>query len=141
MAQVWSSRSRREEAHSKKSEIRQRLLTSSPAKERNAYARLEKLGAQLETGMKNAAKSAGVPVTLNRCGSMFCMYFTNGPVWSVADAMKSDRDRFKKYFHGMLDKGVYVAPSQFEAGFISTAHTPADIEQTVRSASKVLRGM
>ena len=133
--------SRREEAHSKKSEIRQRLLTSSPAKERNAYARLEKLGAQLETGMKNAAKSAGVPVTLNRCGSMFCMYFTNGPVWSVADAMKSDRDRFKKYFHGMLDKGVYVAPSQFEAGFISTAHTPADIEQTVRSASKVLRGM
>ena len=133
--------SRREEAHSKKPEIRQRLLTSSLAKERNAYARLEKLGAQLETGMKNAAKSAGVPVTLNRCGSMFCVYFTNGPVWSVADAMKSDRDRFKKYFHGMLDKGVYVAPSQFEAGFISTAHTPADIEQTVRSASKVLRGM
>ena len=133
--------SRREEAHSKKPEIRQRLLTSSLAKERNAYARLEKLGAQLETGMKNAAKSAGVPVTLNRCGSMFCVYFTNGPVWSVADAMKSDRDRFKKYFHGMLDKGVYVAPSQFEAGFISTAHTPADIEQTVRSASKVLRGL
>jgi len=107
----------------------------------NAYPRLEKLGAQLETGMKDAAKSAGVPVTFNRCGSMFCGYFANGPVWSLADAMKSDRDRFKKYFHGMLDKGIYLAPSQFEAGFISTAHTPADIEQTVRAAAKVLRSL
>ena len=72
---------------------------------------------------------------------MFCGYFTNGPVWSVADAMKSDRDRFKKYFHGMLNKGIYLAPSQFEAGFISTAHTTADIEQTVTAAAKVLRGL
>jgi glutamate-1-semialdehyde 2,1-aminomutase len=53
--------------------------------------------------------------------------------------LKSDRERFKKYFHGMLDQGVYLAPSQFEAGFISTAHSPADIEQTIRSAAKVLR--
>jgi len=107
----------------------------------NAYARLEQLGTQLETGLKEAAKSAGAPVTFNRCGSMFCAYFSGQPVWSLADAMKSGRDRFKKYFHGMLNEGVYLAPSQFEAGFISTAHTLADIEQTVRAAAKVLRGL
>ena len=106
--------------------------------EMNAYSRLERLGAQLEAGMKNAAKSAGVPVTFNRCGSMFCGYFTGGPVWNLADAMKSDRERFKKYFHGMLEAGVYLAPSQFEAGFISTAHSEADIEKTVRAAAKVM---
>jgi glutamate-1-semialdehyde 2,1-aminomutase len=91
--------------------------------------------------MKDAAKSADVPVTFNRCGSMFCAYFTGGPVWSLADAMKSDRERFKKYFHGMLAEGIYLAPSQFEAGFVSTAHSPADIEKTVSAATKVLRGL
>ena len=70
---------------------------------------------------------------------MFCGYFTSEPVWNLADAMKSDREKFKKYFHGMLEAGVYLAPSQFEAGFISTAHTPADIEKTVQAAAKVLR--
>ena len=91
--------------------------------------------------MKEAARSAGVPVTFNRCGSMFCAYFADGPIWSLVEAMKSDRDCFKKYFHGMLNEGIYLAPSQFEAGFISTAHTSADIERTVRAAAKVLRGL
>jgi glutamate-1-semialdehyde 2,1-aminomutase len=104
----------------------------------DVYSRLEKLGTQLETGMKDAAKSAGVPVQFNRCGSMFCAYFTDRPVWSLADAMKSDRARFAKFFHGMLAEGFYLAPSQFEAGFISTAHTAADIEQTIKAAAKVL---
>jgi glutamate-1-semialdehyde 2,1-aminomutase len=105
----------------------------------NAYEQLEQLGAQLEAGMRDAAKSAGVPVTFNRCGSMFCGYFTDQPVHNLADAMKSDRERFKKFFHGMLNEGVYFAPSQFEAGFISTAHTPADVEETVSAAAKVMR--
>jgi glutamate-1-semialdehyde 2,1-aminomutase len=70
---------------------------------------------------------------------MFCSYFTSGPVHNVADAMHSDRERFKKFFHGMLDAGIYLAPSQFEAGFISTAHTAADIERTVTAAATVLR--
>jgi glutamate-1-semialdehyde 2,1-aminomutase len=107
----------------------------------NAYAQLEQLGAQLEAGMKDATKSAKIPVTFNRCGSMFCGYFTGGPVWNLADAMKSDRERFKKFFHGMLAEGIYLAPSQFEAGFISTAHTAADIGRTVKAAAKVLRGL
>ena len=91
--------------------------------------------------MRDAAKSAGVPVTFNRCGSMFCGYFTSEPVWNLADAMKADRERFKKFFHGMLDAGVYLAPSQFEAGFISTAHRVAEIEQTVETAAKVMKGL
>jgi glutamate-1-semialdehyde 2,1-aminomutase len=105
----------------------------------NAYQLLEESGAQLEAGLTAAAKSANLPVQFNRCGSMFCGYFTAAPVHNVADAMRSDRERFKKFFHGMLAAGIYLAPSQFETGFISTAHTAADIETTVRVASTVFR--
>jgi glutamate-1-semialdehyde 2,1-aminomutase len=105
------------------------------------YARLEQLGAALEAGMREAAKSAGVPVTFNRCGSMFCGYFTSEPVHNLSDAMKSDRERFKRFFHGMLDAGVYLAPSQFEAGFISLAHSEEDIEQTAKAAAKVMKSI
>src|SRR6185295_1573680 len=89
--------SRREEALTENQGIEMSLLTSAATENTNAYARLEQLGAQLEAGMKDAAKSAGVPVTFNRCGSMFCGYFTSEPVHNVADAMKSDRERFKKF--------------------------------------------
>jgi glutamate-1-semialdehyde 2,1-aminomutase len=104
---------------------------------RDAYTKLEESGAALESGMKNAAKSAGVPVQFNRIGSMFCGYFTEQPVHNLADAMKSNRERFAKYFHGMLEQGIYIAPSQFEAGFISTAHTSQDIENTIIAARAV----
>ncbi len=105
----------------------------------DAYARLESLGAALEAGLKEAAEAAGIPVRFNRCGSMFCAYFTAQPVWNLGDAMTSDRERFKRYFHGMLEQGVYLAPSQFEAGFLSTAHSEQDIEKTVRAAARVLK--
>jgi len=104
-----------------------------------AYCLLEERAEQLEAGLKDAAKSAGVPLRFNGCGSMFCGYFTGEPVWNLADAMRSDRERFKRFFHGMLDAGVYLAPSQFEAGFISTAHSAEDIEKTVRAAAAVLK--
>jgi glutamate-1-semialdehyde 2,1-aminomutase len=104
-----------------------------------AYCRLKELGEQLEGGLRDAAKSANVPMQINACGSMFCGYFTGEPVHNLADAMKSDRARFAKFFHGMLEQGIYLAPSQFEAGFISTAHTAADLEKTISSAAKVLR--
>jgi glutamate-1-semialdehyde 2,1-aminomutase len=105
----------------------------------DAYGQLEELGEQLEAGMKAAAKSAGVAMQFNVCGSMFCGYFTKEPVHNVADAMKSDREKFKRFFQGMLAGGIYLAPSQFEAGFLSTAHTAVDIEKTVRAAANVLR--
>lgn len=105
----------------------------------DVYTRLEKLGARLESGMTAAARAANVPVQFQRIGSMFCAYFTDQPVHNVADAMRSDRARFAKYFHGLLAKGVYIAPSQFEAGFISAAHTEEDIDQTVAAALKVMK--
>ena len=91
--------------------------------------------------MREAAKSAGIPIAFNRCASMFCVYFTSEPVWNLADAMEADRARFKKFFNGMLDAGVYLAPSQFEAGFMSTAHSEADIEKTVSAAAQVMKSL
>jgi glutamate-1-semialdehyde 2,1-aminomutase len=105
----------------------------------NAHERLEDRGARLEEGMKAAAREAGVPVTFQRCGSMFCGYFGGHTVRNLDDAMRCDRERFAKYFHGMLDEGIYLAPSQFEAGFISTAHSDEDIERTVTAAARVLK--
>ena len=107
--------------------------------ENDCYTKLEQLGQQLESGMQDAARSAGIPVRFNRVGAMFCAYFTDQPVRNLADAMKSDRERFAKYFRGMLEQGVFLAPSQFEAGFLSTAHTEADIETTIRAAQTVLK--
>ena len=72
---------------------------------------------------------------------MFCAYFTDRPVHNLAEAMQSDRERFKRFFHGMLAQGVYIAPSQFEAGFISTAHRPEDVESSVKAAQTVLRAI
>ena len=129
--------SRREEAHAEVGAEREKGRKG--AGEKGAYLRLEQLGAQLEAGMRDAAKSANIPVTFNRCGSMFCGYFTSEPVHNLADAMKSDRERFKKFFHGMLDAGVYLAPSQFEAGFISTAHREVDLEKTLNAAAAVMK--
>jgi glutamate-1-semialdehyde 2,1-aminomutase len=103
------------------------------------YARLENLGQQLEAGMRQAAKTAGVAVNFVRIGSLFCGYFTDSEVHDLQDAMRSDRERFSKFFQGMLREGIYLAPSQFEAGFISTAHSEADIEDTVAAAAKVFK--
>jgi len=105
----------------------------------DAYSKLEVLGAQLESEMKQVAKAAGIPVQFHRCGSMFCGYFTDEPVHNLADALRSDRERFKKYFHGMLAECIYFAPSQFEAGFLSTAHMAEDIDRTTSAAAKVMR--
>jgi glutamate-1-semialdehyde 2,1-aminomutase len=111
------------------------------ARSNHVYAQLEEIGAQLEAGMKAAAKAVNVPVQFKRIGSMFCGYFTSEPVHNLADAMHSDRTKFAKYFHGMLAEGIYLAPSQFEAGFISAAHMAADIEKTVSAAAKVMKGL
>jgi glutamate-1-semialdehyde 2,1-aminomutase len=106
-----------------------------------AHSKLEELGRHLAGGMRDAAKRAGIPVQFNSCGSMFCAYFTDQPVHNLAEAMRSDRARFAKFFHGLLERGVYIAPSQFEAGFLSTAHTTEDIERTVTAAAEVFRSL
>ena len=105
----------------------------------SVYKKIDTLGQALADGLAKAAKAAGVAVQLQRIGSMSCCYFTDTPVHNMAEAMDSDRDRFGKYFHGMMAEGVYLAPSQFEAGFISAAHDEVAIGKTVGAATKVMK--
>ena len=105
------------------------------------HDQLETMGALLETGLNAAAEKSGLPVITQRAGSMSCLFFTDQPVHNLADAMKADRERFKKYFHGMLAEGVYLAPSAFEAAFLSAAHTKADIDATIEAAEKVMASL
>ncbi len=98
----------------------------------NVFDKLEKLGGQLELAVRPSLAKHKIEATFYRYGSMFCLFFTKGPVRTLDDAMTSDRNRFKRFFHYLLDHGVYIAPSQFETGFISAAHTTEDIAQTAR---------
>ena len=107
----------------------------------DVYQRLESLGSELEAGMRAAAAGARVPVQFNRIGSMFCAYFCNQPVHDLTGALQSDRARFARFFHSMLNSGVYLAPSQFEAGFLSTAHTEEDLEHTLKAARQALASL
>lgn len=92
------------------------------------YEKLEYLGAQTEEALRSAANSAGVPVTINRVGSMFTTFFTDHQVTTWTEAAASDTSSYAQYFHGLLARGVYCAPSQFEAAFVSLAHSAADLE-------------
>lgn len=105
----------------------------------DGFAKLETLGAQLEVATREALKRHNIPSTFYRYGSMFCLFFTPGPVRNLTEAMTSDRERFRRFFHALLDGGVYIAPSQFETGFLSAAHTSADIEQTARAVDEALK--
>ncbi len=110
------------------------LATLGALQEGDVYTDLENKGAWLARGLKEAAAQAGVPVTVNRVGSMLTVFFTAGPVTSLAEAKKADLQAFARFFQGMLDQGVYLPPSQFEAWFVSLAHTEADLEETVAAA-------
>ncbi len=100
------------------------------------YLRLEKLSAKLVEGVSAAAKEKRVPLCANRVGSMFTWFFTEGPVTDWSSAAKSDTEAFGRFFCAMLDNGIYLPPSQFEAAFLSAAHTEKDIEQTIAAAKK-----
>jgi len=99
---------------------------------------LDKSGAQLEALARDAIKSANIDITFHRLGSMFCLFFAAAPIVDLASAQRSDLKMFSKFFHGCLKQGVYYAPSQFETGFISTAHSVGDIERTGAVAHEVL---
>ena len=105
----------------------------------NAWAQLEKLGAHFEQTMRATSAAAGKNYAFHRLGSMFCLFFTEEPVRNLDEAKKSDTAAFARFFHRCLDRGVYFAPSQFETGFISTAHTPEDIVRTAEVAAEALR--
>ncbi len=102
----------------------------------NPYPLLENATAKLVEGMSDAAREAGVVAVANRVGSMFTTFFNSGPVYDWTTASRSDREAFARFFHAMLDEGVYLAPSQFEAGFVSIAHNEEIIERTIAAGRK-----
>ena len=102
------------------------------------YARIDALSAKLVAGVLAAAKDAGVAMTANRVGSMFTWFFSPGAVHDWDTAAKSDTAAFGKFFRGMLDNGVYLPPAQYEAAFLSAAHTDADVEATIAAAKVAL---
>lgn len=104
----------------------------------NGYTRLDQLGAHFETGLRALLSTKGVPHRLNRVGSMFCLFFTDRDIVNVADVMTQDLAFFKKFFWGCLEKGIYLAPSPYETGFISLAHTEADLDDTLSVFDEVL---
>jgi glutamate-1-semialdehyde 2,1-aminomutase len=114
------------------------LATLKRLQTENPFSRLEKLGERLERGLVDAGSKAGVPVRVNRVGSMFTLFFTDREVFDFDSAKTSDTQRFNRFFHSMIEQGIYWPPSQFEAAFISAAHTETDIDRTVAAASKAL---
>lgn len=117
------------------------LATLKLLQKEGVYEQLEERSARLAEGLRQAAAAAGVTTCLQRVGSMFCSYFQAGPVHSFADAKASDTGAFATFFGRMLDNGVNLAPSQFEAGFVSLAHTVEDIDRTVEAAHRSMKGL
>ncbi len=109
--------------------------------EPGVYERLERLGARLEKGLHAACVEHGAAVTLSRIGSIFGMFFNPGPIRNLADVRRSDAKAYAAFFHAMLDRGVYLAPSAFEVGFVSLAHSRADIDDTIAAAGDALGSM
>jgi glutamate-1-semialdehyde 2,1-aminomutase len=117
------------------------IETLKQLKARGVYKKLEEKSAALAKGIGDAAKKAGLPLTQTRVGSMLGAFFTSGPVVDWNTAKRSDAKRYGQFFHKMLEQGVYLAPSQFEAAFLSTAHSTRDIEYTVKAAHSAMKSL
>lgn len=115
------------------------LETLRILQEENAYEELERKGDCLREAMLEEINRRGYPVSLNQVGSMSCLFFTEGLVKNYEDAKRSDTRRYARFFHAMLQRGVYLAPSQFEAAFLSLAHTDKDIEKTTKAFQKAMK--
>jgi glutamate-1-semialdehyde 2,1-aminomutase len=114
-------------------------LTCGKATLSGNYALLDQRGHALVDGLRNLARRNNVPVQTQQIGSMICLFFTNRPVHNLDDAKTSDTQRFGRFFHAMLTQGVYFPPSQFETAFLSTEHSEANIEATLRAAAKAFK--
>ena len=117
------------------------IATLKLLQEEGFYQQIEEKSAYLEAGLREAACECAQPTCLVRVGGMFCTYFQAGPVHSFADAAKSDTAAFGKFFRTLLEQGVNIAPSQFEAGFMSIAHTQADLDRTIEAARMAFRAV
>jgi glutamate-1-semialdehyde 2,1-aminomutase len=116
------------------------LATLRELQDPAVYQALEEKGDWLANGLAEAARRQGVAVTINRVGSMLTLFFTKQPVRNLEEAKQADLGRFRQFFQGMLAAGVYLPPSQFEAWFVSRAHTRKDLEHTVAAAARVWGG-
>ncbi len=105
------------------------------------YRHLAKLGAELAAGLADAARAAGVPLQVNAFGSLLTPFFTNRPVRDYQDALTADTAKYARFFNGMLARGIYPPPSQFEAWFLSAAHTSGDVEKTVKAEKDVMKNL
>jgi glutamate-1-semialdehyde 2,1-aminomutase len=112
------------------------LVTLKRLRDSAIYERLERAGQRLCDEMTAAATEAGIATTTNHVGSMFTLFFNDKPVTNWTCSSNSNRELYGKYFHAMLDEGVYLAPSQFEAAFVSAAHTDAMLDKTIEAARK-----
>ena len=110
------------------------IATLKALKAANVYKRIEGLTQELVAGLRKAAEEAGAAVQINTIGSMFTVFFTNSPVTDFQSAKKSDTNRYGRFFHALLDRGVYFPPSQFETCFVSLAHSRSDIRTTIDAA-------
>jgi len=117
------------------------IATLKELKTDNFYAALEKKSERLASGLKDAAGKAGIPVSSNRVGSMLGLFFSGEKVENFDDAKTSNLELFSAYYRGMLEKGIYLAPSQFEAGFVSSAHTTRHIDDTIQAAEAVFNDL
>jgi glutamate-1-semialdehyde 2,1-aminomutase len=117
------------------------LATLASLRTAGVYERLERLGAIAEAGLTDAARKAGVPLTINRVGSMMTAFFCEGAVTDYASARRADTKRYAAFFHRMLERGVYLAPSQFEAAFVSLAHSEADLDFAAHAAAEALKSL
>ena len=117
------------------------LMTLTILKKGEIYSELEKKGSMLFSGLEKAARAVGVEVTVNRIGSIGSLFFTSGPVTDFATAKASDESLFRKYYTNMLEQGIYLAPSPYEATFLSTAHTEDVIQETIDCAAKALKSL
>jgi glutamate-1-semialdehyde 2,1-aminomutase len=117
------------------------LATLKQLRAKNLYKQLEERSAALARGVADEAKRAGIALTQTRVGSMLTSFFTQEPVVDWNSAKKADTKRYGLFFHEMLEQGIYLAPSQFEAAFLSTAHTSADIEKTIRAARVAFKSL
>ncbi|MDX1414967.1 MAG: glutamate-1-semialdehyde 2,1-aminomutase [Candidatus Promineifilaceae bacterium] len=117
------------------------IETLKGIQEPGAWETMESRGAQLIAGLENAAARAGIPIQANRVGTMVGFFFAEEAVTDWNSASKADTERFAAYFRGMLERGIYIAPSQFEAGFLSTMHGVAEIEATIAAAVEVFAGL
>ena len=109
--------------------------------EPGVYDKLEQVGAKMQQGFEEAAREAGVAACVNRVGSMLTGFFGEGPVRNYDDAAACDTKRYAAYFHAMLERGVYLAPSQFEAAFLSTAHGDAELDATAAAAKEAMQAI